>query len=60
MEIQELRGKSKDELNALLLDKRESLRVLKFDLASGKVKNIRLIRELRKDIARILTCLKNN
>ncbi len=58
MKIQELRQKPKDELLKLLVDHRERLRNLKFDLASGKVKNVRQIREFRKDIARILTLLK--
>lgn len=55
MKIQELRQKSKEELEKFLQDSRERLRQLKFDLASGKVKNIREIRRIRRDIARILT-----
>ncbi len=58
MKITELRQKSKSELQKLLQDSREKLRQLRFDLASGKVKNVREIRELKKDIARILTLLK--
>lgn len=55
MKVQELRQKSKEELQKLLADSREHLRSLKFDLASGKVKNVREIRQIKKDIARILT-----
>lgn len=58
MKIAELRQKSKGELQKLVNDYRERLRVLRFDLASGKVKNVREIRQLKKDIARILTLLK--
>jgi len=58
MKITELRQKPKNELQTLLLEKRERLRVLRFDLASGKVKNVREIRQIKKDIARILTILK--
>jgi len=58
MKITELRQKPKNELQTLLLEKRERLRVLRFDLASGKVKNVREIRQIKKDIARILTLLK--
>jgi len=58
MKITELRQKSKSELQKLLQDSREKLRQLRFDLASGKVKNVREIRGLKKDIARILTLLK--
>ena len=58
MKIQEFRQKSKPELQKFLIDSQERLRSLKFDLASGKVKNVREIRELKKNIARILTLLK--
>ena len=58
MKIAEVRQKPKEELKKLLTDNKERLRNLKFDLASGKVKNVREIRGLKKDIARILTILK--
>jgi large subunit ribosomal protein L29 len=58
MKIQEIRSKSKKELQRLLEEKREKLRSLKLDLAAGKVKNVREIREIKKDIARILTIMK--
>jgi len=58
MKVREIRQKSEKELQKLLQDSREKLRQLRFDLASGKVKNVREIRQIRKDIARILTILK--
>jgi len=58
MEISELKQKSKTELNKLLQDLRERLRQLRFDLVAGKVKNVREIRKIKKEIARILTLLK--
>lgn len=54
----ELRKKTKSELQKLLEQHRAKLRSLRFDLTSGKVKNVREIRQLRKDIARILTILR--
>lgn len=60
MKINELKQKTKEELKKLLQDNRENLRQLKFDLASGKVKNVRDIRKIKKDIARILTCQSVN
>ena len=62
MKISELKQKSADELKKILQDNRENLRQLNFDLASGKVKNVRSVRKTKKDIARILTilCQKNN
>ncbi|MEK7503828.1 MAG: 50S ribosomal protein L29 [Patescibacteria group bacterium] len=58
MKISEIRQKTKKELESMLRERRERLRNLRFDLASGKVKNVREIRELKKDIARVLTLLR--
>lgn len=58
MKTSELRQKSQTELKKLLQDNRERLRQFRFDLASGKVKNVREIRMIKKDIARIFTLLK--
>ena len=41
-------------------EQREKLEGLSFDLAAGKVKNIRKIRHLKKNIAQILTLLKQH
>lgn len=57
MKIDEFKQKPKEELEKLLQDNREKIRQLKFDLASGKVKNVREIRQTKKDVARILTLL---
>ena len=58
MKTRELSQRSKEELQKILQESRERLRVLRFDLVSGKVKNVREIRKIKKDIARILTLLK--
>ncbi len=58
MKSAEIRQKPKEELLKNVKDYREKLRSLRFDLASGKVKNVREIRNIKKDIARILTILK--
>jgi len=57
MKIKELRQKTEMELKELLEQDRHKLGQLKFDLASKKLKNHRQIRELRKEIARVLTIL---
>ena len=57
MDTAELKTRTKDELQRMLLEKREYLRQLRFDLAAGKVKNVKQIREIKKDIARILTLI---
>lgn len=58
MKLRELKDKSKPELKRVLGDSRETLRQLRFDLASGKVKNVREIRQIKKQIAQIMTLLK--
>lgn len=58
MKIADLRQKTKTESERFLQEERERLRVLQFDLVAGKVKNVREIRQIKKDIARILTLLK--
>jgi large subunit ribosomal protein L29 len=57
MKAKELKQKTTADLQALLQEKREKLGQLSFDLASGKVKNVREIREIKKDIAKILTTI---
>lgn len=56
--IRGFRKMNKGELIRVLSDKQERLRQLRFDLVAGKVKNVREIIETKKDIARILTLLK--
>lgn len=58
MKISELKQRPEEELKKLLQDSRERMRQLKFNLSSGKVKNIKEIRQIKKDIARILTLLR--
>ena len=48
---------SEKELYKILSDKKEKLRQSKFDISAGKLKNVREVRETRKDIARVLTIL---
>lgn len=53
--VQEIKQKTTAELEKELHDAREKLRNLKLDLVAGKVKNMGDIRNVRKDIARMLT-----
>lgn len=57
MKIRELRQKPKSELDKLLKEKQGRLLNLRFDLSEGRVKNIREIKEIKKDIARISTLI---
>jgi len=58
MKIRELRQKTDKELQETLIHSRDNLRELRFNLAGGKVKNIKQFHQTRKDIARILTLIE--
>jgi len=55
--IKELRGRNIEELKKLLAEKRESVRKLRFDVATKQVKNTRQIRNDKRDISRIETLI---
>ena len=57
-EIENLKTKSSAELQKQLKENEELLSSSKFDLASGKIKNILFIKEKKKTIARIKTFIK--
>ncbi len=57
-EIQDLKLKSEAELLRLIRESREKLNALRFDLAAGKVKNVKALHETKKEIARAKTFLK--
>lgn len=58
MKFTELQKKTKTELEKLCQDLRERLRALRFNLSTGKVKNVKEVRQVRKEIAQILTLLR--
>ncbi len=60
MKNSELTQKDKKELEKMINEKKEKLRQMRFNLVSGKVKNIREIREVKKDIAKMLTKINEN
>ncbi|MBI4215566.1 MAG: 50S ribosomal protein L29 [Parcubacteria group bacterium] len=55
MKIAELKSKSREELKKLLVDLRGELVHLRFKIHSQGYKNVREIRCVKKDIARVLT-----
>ena len=59
-ELQTDRSKASTERHKEIQDSRVRLNDLRFDLASGKVKNVKEIRSLRKKIAYLLTIEKEN
>lgn len=54
----ELKTKSRQELDELLRNARGELRDLRFHVHRGEEKQVRKLRLLRHDIARLLTILK--
>jgi len=55
MKAEDLRVKSPDELNALLLNLKKEAFNLRFQKASGQLENTVRVRHVRRDIARVLT-----
>lgn len=60
MKAVELRGKSAGELKALLNERRLRREELMLALAQKKAKNVKELRGVKKDIARILTILNTH
>ncbi|MDO8669145.1 MAG: 50S ribosomal protein L29 [Candidatus Buchananbacteria bacterium] len=60
MDIKEIRNKPVAELNQLLDDLRKKLADLKFKVFQNQLKNIREVRVIKKDIAKVMTALGEN
>jgi len=58
MKAKELKLKNQAELEKLLYDDQAKLKELHFKLAGAQIKNFQEIQQIKKDIARILTILK--
>jgi large subunit ribosomal protein L29 len=58
MKIKDLREKNIEELKKLLAEKEESIRKFRFDFATKQVKGIRQIRVEKRDVARIITLIR--
>jgi large subunit ribosomal protein L29 len=56
--FQELISKDKEELEKMIENLRKDLLKLRIDLSQGKMKNFRKIREIKKEIARCFTALR--
>lgn len=57
--MKELKTKTQSELQRFLAESRDRLRDLRFKDASKQLKNVRDIRKLRVEIARIMTVLNS-
>lgn len=57
MKAKELKDKNEKELRMLLEEKSKKIEEMRFKSTSGGLKNVKEIKENKKDIARILTIL---
>ena len=57
---EELRGMTVDELEARLAEAKQELFNLRFQLATGQLDNVARIGQVRKDVARINTILRDH
>jgi large subunit ribosomal protein L29 len=57
MKMKELKQKNKNELRKLLTENQKKIGQFRFDLNSKKIKNVKEMKELKRDVARILTIL---
>lgn len=58
--MSKIKNLSKKELEKLLEEKRNKLYQVRFDISQKKIKNVREIREIKKDIARINTLISED
>ncbi|MFH1611823.1 MAG: 50S ribosomal protein L29 [bacterium] len=59
MKAKEINKKNEKELQTVLKEKRLQLGEMRFTLSSKKIKNVKEVSVLRRDIARILTILNS-
>jgi len=53
--MKEYKEKSIEELRKIIADKRNSMRDFRFGSTGSKIKNVKLGRTLKKDVARVMT-----
>lgn len=58
MKIKEFREKNGEELKKIMAEKKARVLTLRFDISAKQVKNNQEYRTVKKDIAKILTVLK--
>ncbi|MGE5578038.1 MAG: 50S ribosomal protein L29 [Syntrophothermus sp.] len=58
MKVKEFRDLTSEELNRKLSDLKEELFNLRFQLATGQLENPMRVQEVRKNIARVMTIIR--
>lgn len=59
MKFKEFKNKTEKELQKMLSDLRLNLRELKFKSSADQLKNVRELRQVKRNIARVLMLLSN-
>lgn len=57
MKAEDLKGKSQDELKAMLLDLKKEQFALRFQATTGQLEKTHDVRRIRRDIARVKTVM---
>ncbi|MEK7516881.1 MAG: 50S ribosomal protein L29 [Patescibacteria group bacterium] len=55
--MQEIRGKNREELQRMLAEDREHLRILRFKESQSQLRSVRDVRRIRLSIAQVLTAI---
>ncbi len=55
MKAEDIKGKTLDELNAMLMDLRKEQFALRFQATTGQMEKTHEVRRIRRDIARVKT-----
>ncbi len=58
MQMEDFKGKSGDELKDMLGYMKKELFNLRFQKATGEMQNTARVRQVRRDVARVMTALK--
>ena len=59
MDIKDLKKKTKAELEKMLEEKKVALNAFKFGIAGSKIKDVREGRNIKREIAQVITILKD-
>ena len=59
MKIDELKNKTIDQLNSILIDLKKESFNLRFQKANGQLENTSRVKVVKRSVARVLTLIKN-
>jgi large subunit ribosomal protein L29 len=60
MKMEEIKGKTKDQLNELLVGLKKEQFNLRFQASTGELQNVGRFRQIRRTIARVMTALNQD